>query len=268
MLQENAITGLFFIIGIGFNSPPMLFGACISTLSGLFLAKQLKYEKEEIQKGLYGYNAALVGCALFFFMKPTVLSIALLIFGGMLSTIIMHLMLKKVRRVLAFTAPFIITTWIVLILLKVIAIDISSIPFTDNMSSDFYVLMRGISQVMFQDHWLSGLIFIFGLLFSSPKVTAWVIAASALSMLSARVFGFSEDLIALGIYSFNASLVVIALNVLYSQRVWPIIVAVIVTVLLTKGFILAEIPVLTAPFVISSWAIILLVRPSNHVFKH
>ncbi len=50
MLQENAITGLFFIIGIGFNSPPMLFGACISTLSGLFLAKQLKYGNTSVEK--------------------------------------------------------------------------------------------------------------------------------------------------------------------------------------------------------------------------
>ena len=271
MLQENAITGLFFIIGIGLNSPIMLLGACIATLSGIILAKRLKYDVDEIEKGLYGYNAALVGCAIFFFMKPTLLSFALLIITGMFSTLIMHLMLKKVRRVLAFTAPFIISIWLVLIILKLINVELftspTAIPFVANLSGDIYGLMRGIAQVMFQDHWLSGLLFICGLLFSSPKITAWVIAASALSMLSARIFGFSEELIILGIYSFNATLVVIALKVLYIRRVWPIIVAVMITVLLTQGFKLAEVPALTAPFVITSWLIIALVKPNNHFIK-
>lgn len=268
MLQENVITGLCFIIGIAFNSPLLLFGSCVSAIASLSLAKYLKYEAEEINKGLYGYNAALVGCAVLYFMKPTLLSIALLIVGGMLSAIIMNFMLQKVRRVLAFTTPFIVTTWLIFILLELSNMEISTMPFDDPQNNILHITMRGVSQVMFQNDWISGCIFIIGLFFSSFKVTAWVIAASVLAIISARLFNFSDDLIILGVYSFNACLVVIALNVLYSRRFWPILVAIVITTLLTKGFIALAIPALTAPFVLTSWLVIALVRPSNLVIKH
>ena len=104
MLQENVFTGIFFIIGIGIHSPIMLFGAAIAAVSSLLLAKYLKYDSEEINKGLYGYNAALVGCAILYFMKPSLLSFTLIILGAFVSALIMNFMLKKVRRVFNYCA--------------------------------------------------------------------------------------------------------------------------------------------------------------------
>ena len=159
MLQQNTLTGAFFIIGIGIGSPITLLGACIATLAGLLYAKLRKYDAEEIYRGLYGYNAALVGCAIYFFTKPTLLSTIAVIVAGVLSTVIMHFMLQKTRRVLAFTAPFIITIWLTLLLFKFGGIDITPVPFTGNIGNEFNIVMRGVAQVMFQVSWLAGLVF-------------------------------------------------------------------------------------------------------------
>ena len=64
MLQNNALTGLIFLAGIFYNSGLMgcgaLFGNIISTSS----AKLLKYPKEDIENGLFGFNGTLVGIAI------------------------------------------------------------------------------------------------------------------------------------------------------------------------------------------------------------
>lgn len=70
MLQENSITGLLFLIGIFYGSPIMGFSALLATICGTSIAYLLKYDKTEINKGLYGFSAALVGVAVMLFLKP------------------------------------------------------------------------------------------------------------------------------------------------------------------------------------------------------
>ena len=64
MLQENAATGVLFLIGIFYGSTTMGIAAILSVCCGTLTAKILGYDKSEIEKGLYGFSAALVGVAL------------------------------------------------------------------------------------------------------------------------------------------------------------------------------------------------------------
>ena len=73
MLQENSITGLIFLIGIFLNSPLMALGLLIGTIVGTLTAQVLKYDQGNINSGLYGFNAALVGIAMLVFFHSTVL---------------------------------------------------------------------------------------------------------------------------------------------------------------------------------------------------
>ena len=106
MLQKSAVTGFMFMIGIGLSSPMMLIGAVVATLSGLATAKLYQYDTDSIHNGLCGFNAALVGIAVFFFLTPSVLSLGLLILGGALSTVIMNFMVVFRPGILPFTFPF------------------------------------------------------------------------------------------------------------------------------------------------------------------
>lgn len=243
----------------------MLLGGIIATLSGLATAKLNQYDIESINNGLYGYNSALVGIAVFFFFPVSYFSLFLLVFGGAFATVIMHFMLVRMPNFPPFTAPFIISTWLIFLIIEICGLSVTTIAFSTDVSGHFYSVMRGVGQVMFQDYWLSGVIFIFGLFISSYKVATWAVIGSALGMLIAGIFNFSEDLLLMGVYGFNASLVAIALADKYEKLLWPIALAIVLAVFLTRIFELLTLPALTAPFVLASWLIFSFVKVGTYI---
>jgi len=64
MLQNNSITGLLFLAGIFYNSWILGLGAVIGVIAGTVTAFIMKYDKNDIDAGRYGFNAVLVGIAL------------------------------------------------------------------------------------------------------------------------------------------------------------------------------------------------------------
>ena len=259
MLQKRAVTGLLFVVGMGVNSPIMLLGATIAVFSALMIAQLFQYNADSINTGLYGFNAALAGTAVFFLLPVNLYSFTLVILAGAISTVIMHFILVKLPKLPAFTAPFIISTWLLLLFINMIGIDTVPITLGEHSGGDFYVVMRGVGQVMFQGYWLSGAIFVVGLCLHSYKVASWAIIGSVAGLIIARTFHFPEDLAHQGLYGFNASLTAIALADRFNKKQWPIVIGIVVSILLTRSFELLAIAALTAPFVLASWIVIALV---------
>lgn len=263
MLQRNALTGFLFCLGIGLNSVTMLAGGIVATLSSLVVARLFHYEPEAINSGLYGFNAALVGVAIFCFYPPTALSISLLVIGGMLSTFVMHFMRVKMLAIPALTAPFIVSTWLIFLLLEVVGTQVSAPAISTYAVGDFYAVMRGVGQVIFQDYWLAGAIFVCGLIFNSLYSATWAVVGSALGLLVARTFNFSEELVFVGLYGFNACLAAIFLAHRYKNKLWLVFVGILLSVFITRIFEFTALPALTAPFVLASWFVIGVVRISK-----
>ena len=65
MFQGHAGTGLLFLAGITVASPLMGLGAVLGAVIGPVVAHFLKYDRKEIEDGIYGFNSTLVGIALF-----------------------------------------------------------------------------------------------------------------------------------------------------------------------------------------------------------
>jgi len=260
MLQKNTITGFFFVIGMGLNSPIMLLGATIAVLSALLVARILQFNANAIYNGLYGFNAALVGAAVLLFLPANVFSFTLIIFAGAISAVIMNFFLLKLPNYPAFTVPFLLSIWLTLLLSETVFIDLKNIHFTINAFDYFYIVMSGIGQVLLQGYWFSGVVFIVGLFLHSFKVAAWAIIGSVGGVIVARVFEFPEDIVHQGLYGFNASLSAIALAQRFTKAPWPIFMGIVVATLLTRFFELLALPALTAPFVLASWLVIYLVK--------
>lgn len=70
MLQDNPVTGMVFLAGICFGSVSMGVAALLAALTGTLTAIVLKFPSENINKGLYGFSAALTGVALILFFNP------------------------------------------------------------------------------------------------------------------------------------------------------------------------------------------------------
>lgn len=259
-LQKNALTGALFIFGIGLNSPIMLIGALVAVTVATITASSLNNSRQKVARGIYGFNAALSGIATFYYFTPTPFSLALLIFSASVSSVIMHFIMNTFPKVPALTSAFVLSTWMQLLIGNSCGLLKSDLHAQLAQLGDFETSMLGIGEVMFQGYWLTGAIFLAGLLSSSVGSAFWALIGSALAILIARTLGYSDDLIMNGTYSFNAALTAVFLFQYNSSKTLLTVIGIVFSVLLTHTFLMISIPPLTAPFVLSSWMAIGLLK--------
>lgn len=252
MLQNNAATGLLFLAGIFNNSWIMGLGAIIGTVIGTITAKLLHYSEEDINDGMYGFNGALVGIAIWFYFGLTLSSSLALIIGTVLSTMIMHTMNARIP---AFTAPFVISTWLVMLGIKIVAtipFASSSLPQNDSLDL-FSAISMGIAQVMFQGNVLTGILFLLAILVSSRMAAVYALYGSLLGALLAMLLGLPLNMINVGLFGYNAVLCGLALGTKKWDGFAIATGAILLSVLLNYGLGKIGIITLTAPFVIITW---------------
>ncbi|RMZ59577.1 urea transporter [Chryseobacterium nematophagum] len=265
MLQENRWTGLLFIIGIFLGSWQGGTAVLLSTSVGTLTAMKLRYEKSEIEAGLYGFSAALVGVALSFVFQTTWLIWLLIIVGGALASIIQHFFIK--RKIIVFTFPFIIITWIFVFVLH----HFTQIPPSEMISStvetadysDFLTCTNAFGEVIFQGGIMSGVIFFIAVFISSPAAALYGFAASILGAYISHVNGEPIEKIHMGLFGFNAVLSAIVFSGFKKSDGFWVLLAVVLTVIiddfLVDHNVLNEVGgVLTFPFVLGTWITLLI----------
>ena len=120
MFQDNAGTGLLFLVGIAIDSPWMAVGALIGAVIGPVTATLAGFDRDEIRIGIYGFNPVLLGTASLFYLQPWTLTWVLVVVGSIVAAFVTYLM----RRYLSFptyTAPFVVVTWILILVAHAIA---------------------------------------------------------------------------------------------------------------------------------------------------
>ncbi|MCR4321317.1 MAG: urea transporter [Candidatus Brocadiaceae bacterium] len=257
-LLNNVITGILFLAGAFYNSWLIGIGAVIGVLTGTFTALILKYKRDDINNGLYGYNGALVGLATVYFFGFNMPSVIALFFGAILSSIIMNFMTKW--KLPPFTAPFVISTWIVMaiiLILNIMPLQTAQLPNASNLEI-VPALSRGIGQVMFQENIITGIILFVGILVSSRISVLYALLGTVLGVIVAFACSFSLSMINVGLFGFNGVLCGIALSGKKWHHVILAIASIVVSVFIMFGMRRLGIITLTAPFVISTWLILLL----------
>lgn len=257
MFQDSPWTGAFFLTGIALASPLMAAGAAIGVITGTLVAYLLRYDRQEIRDGLYGFNAGLVGIALLFRFQPYALNFLILIVGAAASTLVTREMRRRVPFA-TYTTPFIITTWVaffVALECQIPPVVQPSAPETLDVSQ---AVVEGISEVMFQANMVTGMLFIVGILLNSWKGALVAVGGSLLGMLVGVSHHDPVAQLSLGIYGYNASLAAMAMT-LYRRSLLLPLVAAFISVPITENFLpLTGLAPLTAPFVLASWATIAL----------
>jgi urea transporter len=265
MLQENRWTGLLFLIGVFMGSWQGGVAVILSTAAGTYTAMKLNYNKSEINSGLYGFSAALVGVALSFVFQTTLLIWILIAVGGALAAVIQHFFIQK--KIPVFTFPFIIITWICIFLLH----HFTQIPPSEMMTAkiepadydDFLTCTNGFGEVIFQGGVLSGIIFFVAVFISSPAAALYGLAGSVLGAYLSHINGEPIDKIHMGLFGFNAVLSAIVFSGFKkTDGVW-VLLSVLITVVIDDFLIdknlLSEVGgVLTFPFVAGTWAVLLI----------
>ena len=255
MFQDSAWTGAFFLTGIAIVSPLMAAGAALGAIVGTLTAFLLRYDREEIRDGIFGFNASLVGIALIFRYQPHFLTFALIIAGAAVSTLLTREMRRRVPFP-TYTTPFIVTTWVALSLAQELSIPPVVQPAEQAGTLDIAAaVVRGVGEVMFQGSVLTGALFIVGIALSSWRGAVWALVGSLIGLLTGLSHGAPEPNLSLGIYGYNAALAAMAMA-LYRRSVTLPIFGAILSVPVTEVFPAIGLPTLTAPFVIACWCVI------------
>lgn len=274
--QENALTGLLFVIGIALCSPIMAAGLLVGAVIGTAVAHFMKFDQGEVTAGIYGFNAALVGIATLFFFQLGMVSIALLLVGCVAVTFLTRAMRQFVPFP-TYTMPFVLTTWVIFFAGNAAGappFDLTTKALVPNFAMPFHVeaTAHGIGQVMFQGSFWTGLFFLVGIAINDKRHATWVLLGSIVGMLVAsyhievgsraidpeRLINRSQyETILLGLYGYNATLAAVALS-LWRKSIIPPILGILLSVPLTEFVPMLGLPALTAPFVLATWLVILL----------
>lgn len=246
------------LVGILLNSWQMallaIAGNVVSTLAAYFSG----YSREGIRNGLYGFNGTLVGIAIGVFMPITVASLLLLVAGSCLSTWIARLFGLQ-RLVSGFTAPFIISVWILLVACNWMMPSLllpSGDAVTAQTLSFLQAFCLNIGQVMFQGNTvLAGVFFLLGILVNSRINGLYTILGALLPIPFALLLGVDYAALNAGLMGYNGVLCAIALgDKTWKGGVWAVM-AVLLSVLLQIGGMEWGITTLTAPFVVAVWIV-------------
>lgn len=255
MFQNNIYSGLLFLIGIFCNSIFLGVAALFGTIISICAAEILKYPKEDIKNGLYGFNGTLTGIALGYFFGFSTSAFFALIIGATLTTLLFNY-LKKICP--PFTAPFVVITWFLLyFLIFALEAPLISAPIPAENTFDWLsVSTKSFGQVMFQENRLTGVFFFLAILVNSKRAAIYGLYAALLGSLTGMALHEPLSTVNAGLFGYNAILCAIALaDDKRSSFLW-ISLATILTVILNIGFAKLGIIALTAPFVLVTWVIL------------
>lgn len=264
MFQNNALSGLFMLIGICLNSWQMgilaVCGNIISTLTAYFSG----YKHDDIKNGLYGFNGTLVGIAVGVFLQLSIGSLIMLVIASALSTWIAYFFSQQ-RLLPGFTAPFILAVWGMLgvctwFIPNLLLVSDTIINTTQNINY-IQAFSLGIGQVMFQGNTiLAGLFFLIGILANSPKDAFYTILGTLLPIPLAILLEVDAANLNAGLMGYNGVLCAIALGgTNWKSGVWAGCSVLLSTVLQILGMNMG-ITTLTAPFVMSVWIVMMIQR--------
>lgn len=263
MLQNHSVTGLLFMAAIALGSAPMLLGGLAACALATALGACLR-QPVALDQGLYGFNGALVGMAGVVFFQLTPGAIALIAAGSAGATLLTHL--TRRTDLPGLTAPFVLTTWLMLLVAP-----ISGITFLGTASADplppvdngwlLASVFRGIGQVMFQDNWVAGALFLTGLFVSNWRHALLALFGSVAGTLALALPDVSAQLVAQGLYSLSPALTAIALGFdRTGSGLLRLFAGVALALTLSHLFITLALPALTAPFVLAVWIVLGLQR--------
>jgi urea transporter len=260
MLQENSLTGFIFLIGIFLNSPLLALGLLIGTIVGTLTAQVLKYDKGNINSGLYGFNAALVGIAMLVFFDSTVLVWAGIVVLSALSTVLMNFCLQK--KIPIFTFPFILLVWIALYFFHNVApVEAPSEEDLAGLIPENFDLKNfgfGYGEVIFQGSFISGVLFMIAVFISNPNASLYGMAGSFVASIFAFLIIDKFDAVQQGWFTFNAVLCAITFSGLERKNGVYVLIAVFLSVVIENLMMDKGLIFLTFPFVMATWLTLLI----------
>lgn len=264
MLQENAATGLLFLFGIFHGSVVMGIAALLATICGTLTAKVFGFDKTETEKGLYGFSAALVGVALVLFFEPVTLIWILIVVGSVIAALIQHFFIR--REIPVFTLPFVLVTWVIMFLVHKFYPEVTAASEPVDILNDFTFAFRGFGEVIFQGSIISGVVFFIAVFINSPAAALYGLAGAIVAGVLSAFFSAPAPDVAMGLFSYNAVLCAIVFAGDKLKDGFSVLIAVVLSVIISLVMYKYSLTQLTFPFVAASCINLVLRKGISNVF--
>ena len=248
---NSPLSGAMFLVAVIASAPRTAAMLVLGVVSATIFAKVMNYDPGLLASGIWGYNAALLGCALSVFGWGTddssVSIVWMLTLGVVFGSFLTVIFTSAAARVLVpqgvtpLTFPFQLATWAWLLAVQqwghvtssnaptpsfVRTVDtslglnatseiISAKPFQPQ-SYDPGLLARGvfsgIAQTFLVSEWYCGLIMLLGISFCSMISAIWAFVGSAVGCILAAGVGVNPEAIYGGLHGYNSCLCGMALG--------------------------------------------------------
>ncbi|MNM94999.1 Urea transporter [compost metagenome] len=259
-LQNDLRFALIILASIALAAPRLLPGALLGALAGPLAARLAHQPDEDIDAGLYGYNAILLGLLLPFSFQWSAGLVLLVLAGSLVSVLMQAWLLRQARHrrgLPAYTFAFVAPGWLLLALGK--ALDLTTATAADCLGCSplphLDAVGLGIGEVIFLGEPLAGALIWFGLLLADRRAAAWALTGSAGALLIAQIASLPPTAAEAGLLGLNGALAGIALGQA-GRRCLPGICAIVLAVLLQPCLASLGLPPLTAPFIFACWLVI------------
>lgn len=292
--QNNPLTGLIILGAIFWGvfaarSLDVFYGAIIGLVVGTTMAMLLNADRAAVKQGLFGFNGILLGAAVPTFLADHPTMWAYVVIGAAVSTVVTLAIANVVKTwaVPGSTAPFVLTTWLLLLAaysfanVPIASLAAPALPVATSTATDMQfsvdvllnILAKNISQVYLVENIVTGVLFVVAIAVSSPRSAAFAVLGSVVSLIVAIAFGAKAGAIGAGLYGFSAVLTAMAVGVVFNQpsvrvtlyAILAAIFTVIVQAALDTAMSPLGIPTLTFPYVMTMWLFLL---PKANLVPH
>ncbi|ELY3087345.1 urea transporter [Klebsiella aerogenes] len=275
LVLNNATTGALILIailvsGIETGNSTVIIYAISSAILSPLLAYLMRYPKEDISNGIWGYNAILYGIALSIFIPSTTFGAFFLIIGNIAIVLLTPLLTKALRGIPVLTMPFILATWGATLaspFYEKSYITATQENYVMNLTEILIATITNYIEIFLLVGVLSGLLVMLGIFIANRTVFYLTLFISISSVFLSR---FDNTLtiqqIIDGMYGYNVILTAIAtflfrktssrVNYILSGMV--IMLTLLISHFLTIFLSSINLPLLTLPFVVSTWLYLLI----------
>ena len=279
---NNPLSGLVLLLAFLVQSPWCALLALLGTAASHCTARLLGLPEGLRSEGIYGFNGALVGCAVANFAQfdrplSSLIWAALVVLGGALTTLLLEGLGRGINRSLGLpplTLPFIIVTWGLLGLASLApgaALALAEpVPMPELASTSqalVHGLLRSAGQVFLCSNPWSGLLVLLATALASPLAAGLGLLGALVGMATGLLLDAPLEAIAQGLWGYNGLLVAIALGGIFYAPSWASLAVGLggaaLASLFQCGWSLSPAqgwPSLTLAFVLATWVIQLLVR--------
>lgn len=285
MLIDNAISGGLILLGIMLHSPLLGLIALLSSMIGTVTGKYCGGDQIAVSHGIYGFNAILSGIAVMLFLQND-WNWVIALFAAISAALLMAILSKFLAKwnIPLLTFPFLFVTWVSLFAayrfsaMHVNPSFVTSSPANWNLPVEgkpnfFLGLIKGVGEVFIIDSLWAGSLILIALFVAGWRFGVYAIIGTFVSWLTAYSLGVDVELLDLGLYNYNAVLAMIAVGLMFDEKNnFPLmgIFAAAMTVPIAAGMDLIlypkGLPVLTSPFIISTW-LFLAMRRTIPIFE-